>query len=137
MTFGGTVDLFDIGVRYFIKADMTIFTFQFAMNGSGIFFVVDIKNSFGPAFIISSDAGISMAQQTVSRVGDGICSKGHCNRQQQKKKCINTYLKGFYMVRFQNGFPLIFFLIAGEPRILLRAPVYLEYRTECSSLSYQ
>ena len=95
VAFGGTINLGDIGVRDFIEADMTIFTFQFAVNGSGIFFVVDIKNSFDPAFIKSSDAGISMAQQTVSRVGNGIGSKGHPNRQQQKKECIKTNLKGF------------------------------------------
>jgi hypothetical protein len=47
---------------------MTIFTLQFAVNGSGKFFIVDIKNPFGPALIISSDAGIAMAQQTIFRV---------------------------------------------------------------------
>lgn len=137
MAFGGTINLFDIGVRDFIEADMTIFTFQFAMNGSGKLFIVDVKNPFGPVFIISSDAGISMAQQAVFRVGNGICSIGHSKSQQPKKECINSNVKGFYMVRFQSGFPLFFSLIAGGSRIPLRAPVCLEYRTECSFLSYQ
>jgi len=85
MACGGTINLFDIGVRYLIEADMTIFTLQFAVNGSGKFFIIDIKNPFGPAFVIPSDTGIAMAQQAIFRVGKGICSQGHTARQQQKK----------------------------------------------------
>ena len=76
MAFGGTINLFDIGVRYLVEADMTIFTPQFAVDGGGKFFVVDIKDPFGSGFIIPADAGISMAQQTIFRVGNGICSQG-------------------------------------------------------------
>ena len=72
MAFGGTINLFDIGVRYLIEADMTVFTLQFAVNGSGKFFIVDIKNPFGSALIVSADAGIAMAQQTIFRVGNGV-----------------------------------------------------------------
>ena len=94
MTFGGTINLFDIGVRYLVETHMTVFTLQFAVNGSRKFFIVDIKNPFGPAFVVSSDAGISMAQQTIFGVGHGICSKGHTVGQQQKKKEKNTGYKG-------------------------------------------
>jgi hypothetical protein len=73
---------------------MTILTFQFAMNGAGKLPIVDIKNSFGPAFIISSDAGISVAQQAVFRIGNGICSKGRTKIQQQQKQRIKTNFKG-------------------------------------------
>jgi hypothetical protein len=84
VTFGGTINLLNIGVRYFIEADMTIFTLQFAVNGAGKLLIVDVKNPFGPAFIISSDAGISMAQQTVFRVGNSIGPKRRTGRQQQQ-----------------------------------------------------
>jgi hypothetical protein len=94
VAFGGTIYLFDIGVRYLVEADMTIFTLQLAVNGSGKFFIVDIKNPFDPALIISSDAGIAMAQQTIFSVGNGICSKGHTARQQQKKNRKKTGCKG-------------------------------------------
>jgi len=79
---GGTINLLDIGVRNFVEADMTIFAFQLAMNGSGKLFIVDIKNPFSPGFIISSNAGVSVAQQTILRVGKGIGSKGHTKSQQ-------------------------------------------------------
>ena len=85
VAFGGTIHFLDVGVRDFIEADMTIFTFQFAVNGAGKLFIVDVKNPFGPAFIIPADAGISMAQQAVFRVGNGICSEGRTPRQQQQK----------------------------------------------------
>jgi hypothetical protein len=94
MAFGGTIHLVDIGVRDFVEADMAILTFQLTVNGTGILLVVDIKNSFGPAFIVSSDAGISMTQQTVFRVGNGIGSKDRTGKQQQKKHGINTGYKG-------------------------------------------
>jgi hypothetical protein len=90
---GGTINLLDIGVRNFVEADMTIFTFQLAMNGAGKLFIVDVKNSFGPAFIISSDAGITVAQQAISRVRYGIGSEGNTKRQQQKKNRINASFK--------------------------------------------
>ena len=94
MACGGTINLFDIGVRYFIEADMAILTFQFSVNGSGILLVVDIKNSFGPAFIISSDAGISMAQQAIFRIGNSIGSRDRIGGEQQKKHGIKTEYKG-------------------------------------------
>jgi hypothetical protein len=84
VTFGGTVDLLNIGVRYFIEADMTIFALQFAVNGAGKLLIVDVKNPFGPAFIISSDAGIAVAQQAIFRVGNRIGPKSRTGRQQQK-----------------------------------------------------
>lgn len=85
VAFGGTINFLDIGVRDFIEADMTIFTFQFAVNRAGKLFIVDVKNPFGPAFIKSSDAGISMAQQAVFRVGKGVGSEGRDAGQQQKQ----------------------------------------------------
>ncbi len=94
MAFGGTINFLNVGMRYFIEADMTILTFQFAMNGAGKLPIVDIKNSFGAGFIISSDAGISVAQQAVFRVGNGICSKGHTKIQQQQKQRINANFNG-------------------------------------------
>jgi hypothetical protein len=85
VAFGGAINLFNVGVRDFVEADMAIFTFQFAVNGAGILLIVDVENPFGPAFIIPSDAGIAMAQQAVFRVGNGIGSEGQPAGQQQKQ----------------------------------------------------
>ena len=74
MAFGGAINLLDIRVRYFIETDMTIFAFQFTVNGPGKLFTIDIKDPFDSALIISSHAGIAMAQQTVFRIRDGIGS---------------------------------------------------------------
>ena len=83
MAFGGAINLLDIRVGNLVEADMAVFALQFAVNGGGKFFIVDIKNPFGPAFIISSDAGIPVAQQTILRIGYGIGTQGHAGRQQQ------------------------------------------------------
>jgi hypothetical protein len=85
MAFGGTINLLDIRVRNFIETDMTILAFQFAMNGSGKFFAIDIKNPFDAALIESSHTGIAMAQQTVFRIRNGIGSRSRAGRQNQKK----------------------------------------------------
>jgi hypothetical protein len=83
MAFGSAINLLDIRVGYLVEADMAVFALQLAVNGGGKFFVIDIKKPFGPAFIISSDAGIPVAQQTILCIGYGIGSHGHAGRQQQ------------------------------------------------------
>ena len=60
VAFGGTINLADIGMRYFVKPDMAVFAFYFAMHRSGKLIVIDIEDPFCSGFIEPSDTGISM-----------------------------------------------------------------------------
>jgi hypothetical protein len=75
MAFGGAINLGDVGVGDFIKANMTVFAFQFSMNRSGKLLIVDIEHPFGTGFVEPSHPGKPVAQQTVFRVGHGVGCK--------------------------------------------------------------
>ena len=74
---GSAINFFDIGVGDFVKAHMTVFAGQFAMNRGGKLLVINIKNPLGSFLVVPADAGIAMAQQAVARVRNGIGAKGH------------------------------------------------------------
>ena len=85
MALGGAIYFFDIGVGNFIKTHMAVFAGQFSMNRGGKFFIINIKDPLGSLFVVPANAWITMAQQAIARVRDGIGSMGNTHRQQANK----------------------------------------------------
>jgi hypothetical protein len=92
---GGAINFFDIGVGYFVKTHMAVFTGQFAMNRGRKLLIINIKNPLGSFFVVPADAWIAMTQQAIARVGNGIGSKGNTQWQPAAQSRQGAHHKSF------------------------------------------